>query len=483
MLLSQRLLPFKLELVNDAETVTAHAGLPLVIEALRASVTSSTWRGVRDALGYSGWKVVRRHAESLVLLVAAGGEHISDLDVLRGDAGLERMLGFRVSSPSQAKDFLYRFHQDKDGRPLGREDDLGLSVKGTATIRDEGPGLRALERLMLDVVSALQVAHPQTTATLDVDATIVEAHKELALVAYEGTRGYQPQMALWAEQGVWVCDEFRDGNVPAAYQARAFLQRAFGNLPQTVVRRRLRADSALYDEEALTWADEAGIEFAVSADMSKELSTQVQALHDYEWQPYKSNSPRASMTEERQWAEVRDFIPGWKRNLKAGSKPLRYVAIRVRSRQTSLIEEGDDQWRHFAVVTNMDWRGDRLLNWHREKQGTVEQAHGIMKNDLGGGVLPCGRFTANAAWWRLNTLAHNVLALLKVHALPKGAAWARPKTLRFQLLNLPGRVVHHARYWILKLYAGFPLATAYAEARPALAGLHRMLRAPPMTAG
>jgi len=482
--LSQRLLPFKIELLDKPETVTAHAGLPLVLEALRAVIPTARWRELRDALGFGNWKVVRRHTESLVLLVAAGGEHLSDLAVLRGDAGLEKLLGFRLSSPAVAKDFLYRFHQDAHGRLLMREDDLVLSVKGKATIRDEGPGLRALEACVLEIVTALQAANPRTTATLDVDATIIEAHKELALVAYEGTRGYQPQMAWWAEQGTWVCDQFRDGNVPAAFQARSFLQRSFGNLPEGIERLRLRADSALYDEAALTWAaDEAGIGFAVSADMSEGLAERVAAIHDYEWHPYRSHSPRASTADEREWAEVRDFIPDWKRNFKKGTEPLRYVAIRVRSRQRPLFDDEDGGWRHFAVVTNMDWRGDRLLNWHREKQGTVEQAHGIVKNDLGGGVLPCGRFGSNAAWWRLNVLASNALALIKAQALPTGSAWARPKTLRFQLLALPGRVVRHARRWILKLHGGFPLAQAYVVARAKLAALHRMLRAPPAPAG
>ncbi len=53
---------------------------------------------------------------------------------------------------------------------------------------------------------------PITTATIDHDGTIIEAHKHDALVAYEGTRGYQPLVAVWAEQQLVVADEFRDGN-------------------------------------------------------------------------------------------------------------------------------------------------------------------------------------------------------------------------------------------------------------------------------
>ena len=85
--------------------------------------------------------------------------------------------------------------------------------------------------------------------------------KREALKAYEGTVGYQPQMAWWAEQSLWVGDQFRDGNVPAEFEARAFLIRVFSALPGSVRQRRLRADSALYNEDALTWADDEDIEW------------------------------------------------------------------------------------------------------------------------------------------------------------------------------------------------------------------------------
>ena len=475
MAIAQALLPYHVELVDSPELVTSHAALPLVLELMRAVIASSRYRDLRDALGYTDWKTVQGHVESVVLLVVAGGEHTSDLDVLRADRGLEKLLGRRVSCPTQIKDFLYRFHQHKGGGLVTPKEDAELSVAGKARIREEGPGLVALERLVLDVVEALVVTRPRDTVTLDVDATILTAHKKTALVAYEGTRGYQPQMAWWAEQGVWVCDQFRDGNVPAAFQVRGFLERAFAAVPAGLQRRRLRADSALYDEDALTWVDDQGIDFVVSADMTEALRAKVERIPEQEWKPYKSLSERAAVNEERQWAEVIDFIPGWKRNHRKTGEALRYIAVRVRTRQKELFEGDASAWRHFAVCTNMDWQGDRLLRWHREKQGTVEHAHGVLKNDLGGGCLPTGKFGSNAAWWRLNVLAHNLLELLKTSALPESLASARPKTLRFQLLTLPGRLVHHARAWILKISAVFPLASAFVAARERLAQLAQRL--------
>lgn len=111
--------------------------------------------------------------------------------------------------------------------------------------------------------------------------------------------------------------------------------------------------------------------------------------------------------------------------------------------------------KHFAVRTNLwDWKPPRLLEWHREKAGSIEAAHAVIKNELAGGVLPCGRFGANAAWFRLAVLTYNVLTALKRLALPAELLTARPKRLRFLIFNTPGKLVRHARQLILRLTRG-----------------------------
>lgn len=475
------ILPFKIVLVKSCADVTSRAGLPLVLEALRVAVgTQAPYKALARTLGYDDYNVVLRHVESLVLLIASGGECLDDLAMLRGDSGLVRLLGFLPSSPTQAKDFLYRFHQAEDGRPLGDADDDRLSVAGTATLRPDGPALRALADWMAPLVEGVQDHRPAARVTLDVDATIVEASKQRALRTYEGMRGYQPQMAWWAEQEVWVLDEFRDGNVPAAMGISAFLKRAFAQAPRHLPRF-LRADSALYDEKGLTWLDEQGIQFAVSADMSTALQEKVRALLPQEWRPYRPHAKDdTDAAEEREWAEVPEFIPGWARNVKNGTVPFRYVAIRVRSRQRDLLESDEARWRYFAVVTNRHaLPGDQLLRWHRLKQGTVEQGHRSLKNELAGGTLPCGRFGANAAWWRFNAATHNLLQFLKVTALPHAMAAHRPKALRFRLFDLPGRVVSHGRALYLHIACLLPTAQLFTAARNALHALWPRTGSPP----
>ena len=94
----------------------------------------------------------------------------------------------------------------------------------------------------------------------------------------------------------------------------------------------------------------------------------------------------------------------------SGSETLdevRYLAIRVTRRRGGLFDDGTVA-KHFAVVTNrFDFDGQRVLEWHREKAGSVEALHHVLKNEVAAGVLPCGRFGANAAWPRLAVLTHS----------------------------------------------------------------------------
>jgi hypothetical protein len=86
--------------------------------------------------------------------------------------------------------------------------------------------------------------------TLDVDAHLVEASKQAALKTYEGFRGYQPLLVSWAETGLVLADQCRDGNVPASVGIKELVDEAYASLParedgqpwQVAV----RSDSAAY---------------------------------------------------------------------------------------------------------------------------------------------------------------------------------------------------------------------------------------------
>ena len=92
-----------------------------------------------------------------------------------------------------------------------------------------------------------------------------------------------------------------------------------------------------------------------------------------------------------------------------------------------------------------------LVQWHWRKAGTIEHVHDVTKNELPLGVPPCGRFGANAAWYRLGLLTYNLLSALKWLALTPTMEAARPKRMRFSLFSLAGRIISHAGTVVLRI--------------------------------
>jgi hypothetical protein len=161
-----------------------------------------------------------------------------------------------------------------------------------------------------------------------------------------------------------------------------------------------------------------------------------------------------------------EFTPGtWKKD----AQPLRYLALRIRKKQGQLFASGADT-KYLAVVSNRwELAPAALLRWHWQKAGTIELVHDITKNELGAAVPPCGRFGANAAWYRLSLLTYNVLSALKSLALPPSLSTARPKRLRFTLFTLAGRLVTHARQLVLRVSAAAERLAGLIAARRRLA--------------
>lgn len=438
---------FEIDETPLEETLTSFGGLPLFLRTARSlGVGASVKRNVRikqrrrglDEAGY---------IESFLALNAVGGECVDDFQVLREDIGMAAMLGYEPPSPEAARTFLYQFH---DEETIAKARQQQLELKRASVIPGESLALTGLAEVNRDVVGELGRRCPdQKIATVDVDATIIESHKRQARPTYQGPTGYQPLLALWAEMDVVLADQFREGNTPAIQEPLAVAQRAFEALPETVAERYFRGDSACYENELLDWlrddkretGPKGRIGFAVSAPLRKPLKDEILKLESYDWQPYREDS-------EALWdCAVVDYRP----QEKGHREPLRYLAMRVKKKQGELFADGSEA-KHYALATNLwDWEPKRLLAWHREKAGSIEALHDVLKNELAAGVVPCGRFGANAAWLRLSVLTYNVLTAMKRLALPPDLLRARPKRLRFLVFAQPGKFVRHARQLTLRL--------------------------------
>jgi hypothetical protein len=428
-------LPFEIDARIDPSLVPAHAGVPLVIELFRrlgaAQVVNDRVRIKQRQRGLTPTQLV----ETLIALWTVGGDRCQDLQTLRTDAALAALLGYALPAATTMRDFLEACHAE----------DLPLMRAGEKTaVPEESAPLAGVGAANQRVLAAVQQQAPQPTATLDVDATILEAHKRMATVPYEGTRGYQPVVVVWAEQDLIVHDEFRDGNVPAGCGNVRILKRALAALPPGITQTFVRGDSARYEHEVLAWCEEQGIGYAISVDMSPQLRAELQRLPETAWQPESEDAEAI-----REWAEV-PYVPDDKDYRKDRPCARRYLAWRVRKRQGDLFADGSTV-KYYAIVTTREGAGLTLIRWHREKAGTVEHAHHVLKNELAAEALPSGKFGANAAWFRLNVLTYNLLSALKRLALPGDLSDARPKRLRFLVFNTVGKVVHHARRTLLRL--------------------------------
>ena len=455
------LLPFKLIEDESGEALTSYGGLPLVMETCEAlglaGLVKHYVRIKQRNRGYTESKYV----ESVIALMAAGGDCLEDIERLRSDAGLKLLLG-EMPSAEAVRFFLYGFHDEKllESRP-----------EEGAFIAAETEPLAGLWEVNREVVLKASRKEPLKEATVDQDATVVQSHKEQSQMTYLGERGYQPVINYWAEQDLILSDEFRDGNVPAGMNCLSSFLRAVCCLPQSVETIYFRSDSAAYQHKLLDVLRE-GVElhgkkvpvyFAISADVSEALRGKIISVSEPVWKPLRKLTGKGLIEGRKEWAEV-EFIPS-AASVKRDMKPDRYLAIRVRPWQGELFSDGNS-YHYYAVVTNRwEMEGEELLRWQRERCGSVEKVHDVVKNDLAGGVMPCGRFYANAAWWRLNCLCYNVISVMKRKALPKIFWPARMKALRFHLIGVAAKVVSHARVMFLKVTEGL---ISYREARSQL---------------
>ena len=167
-----------------------------------------------------------------------------------------------VPSASAVFRYLAGFHEAEE------------RVVGKAIIPRSNEHLQGLQRVNEEMVGWLQKHKGETTATLDMDATLVETTKAEALYCYKHYKAYQPLNTYWAEAGVVLHSEFRDGNVPAGYEQLRVFQEALESLPAGVETVRLRSDTAGYQHDLLRYCELGEherfgrIEFAISSDVT-----------------------------------------------------------------------------------------------------------------------------------------------------------------------------------------------------------------------
>jgi hypothetical protein len=482
--MTQGVLPFKYEKEKQQGAMTAFGGLPVYLDLAQVlGLSHSMGQHIKVRKDSQGW-TDSQTLMSLILLNISGGDCVEDLNRLESDEGIckildrvqmqdmrrpeRRALAKRwrkerkrsVPSPSSVFRYLSAFHD-----PLQEK----LREDGKAFIPAANEHLSGFSKVNRDFLRSVQKHHPQETATLDMDATLVATNKLEAFFCYKGYRSYQPINTWWMEQGLIVHTEFRDGNVPAGFEQLRVFKETLLCLPEGVTQVRLRSDTAGYQHDLLKYCamgenERFGkIEFAIGCDVTSEFKKAVREISNDDWTPLTKKVDGKDIPTGKEWAEV-CFVP----SAIARSKKLpeyRYIATReILREQLNLPGMTEDKeypfptlsmdkkrYKIFGIVTNMDWAGQDLITWLYKRCGKSEEAHSVMKEDLAGGKLPSDDFGVNAAWWWIMILSLNLNAALKRLVLGKVWISKRMKAIRFSLIHLPARVMERSRGLLVRV--------------------------------
>lgn len=378
----------------------------------------------------------------------------------------------------------------------------GRCVTDMAALRDQ-PALfgavasdatiwRVFDSIDTGVLDALRAARAEARAAvwtrrrrrgpvlLDVDASLVEIHsehKQGTASHYKGGFGFHP-MFCFSDDGEALAGLLRPGNAAANSGADqlAVVDAAIAQLPAEVavghrvgddpggVRARVvvRADTAGHVHAFVAGLVARNIEFSISARVSDQLDTAIMGIPAKRWRP--AINPDGSARRGAQIVELGDVALA---GVPAGT---RIIVRRERPHQGAQLRLWDHNgWRHQVLLTNSAGPARRLEVRHR-RHGEVENR---IKNakDCGLERMPFTSFDANAAWMEMVLAAADLLVWCQQLLLDGDLAVAEPRTLRYRLLHVAGRLVHRARQVWVRLPDHWPWSSDLLDAYQRLAGI------------
>lgn len=423
------------QVVASSQQLTSHAGLVLVRELagrLGVGELLDLVTVKKRRRGYSPAQVILGLCETLI----AGGECLDDVSLLRADSAQELLRGHRLPEATTLGRFLRRFS-------LGHLCQLN----------------RALEALFARVHPLLD----RETVTLDLDATSIEHHGPVG--SRQGTRGtykgkvcWHPLLCFVGETGEWLHAKLRNGHAGASTGAPRFLAECLRRLPEGS-RLFLRADEGFWGQDFFAWLERREITYAVGAPLIASVRSRISEIAEADWQPasYRDGSQVAGFQwRPRSWKRQRRFIV--RRDI---VKPGEQLSLEGR------------EWHYWVLVTNDEERSaDELECWHRGK-ANLENRIKEAKLGLGLDNLPCESFHANWAYLLCTLLAFNLLAWLKLLALPEAERNSYAKRLRFRFIAVAGTVGRSGRRLLLRLSASYPLLAEFVDTLQRIRGLAR----------
>ncbi len=256
-----------------------------------------------------------------------------------------------------------------------------------------------------------------TSLTLDVDATLINSHseKENAAGNYKGGYGFHPLMVYLDQTRECVAGLLRPGNAGSntAEDHITVLDRALGQFPAEMlagVEVLVRSDSAGATHSLVDYCAEAAMRFSVGHDLTEKVRAQILEI------PVRRERPH----------------PG---------AQLSFTDV--------------DGYRFQAILTDQTDQNIAVLECRHRQHAHVEDRIRDDK-DTGLSKFPFKNYAMNEVWLEIVALAHDLLVWTQALALEGQLAKAEPKTLRYRLLHVAGRLAFSGRRAKLHLQNTWP---------------------------
>ena len=379
----------------------------------------------------------------LALCAALGGDHLSDLSLLRC---AEEVFGPVASDPTVCR-LMKTLAGDVEAVEAAVEAARGEVRRRVWSLAGEHAP-----------TAGISAASP---LVIDVDATLVEAHsaKEGAAPTFKGGFGYHP-LTAWFDHGPHGAGEcaaimLRPGNAGANTAAdhieiirRALDQAGLGSRPGRKVL--VRIDGAGGTRQTVGFLARRRVSYSVGFKLPDHTPDIYAKIPETAWAP-----ARNADGDPREGADVAEItgmldLTGW-------PKGMRVIMRRERPHPGARLRFDDvGGYRLTAFATNT--RRGRLpgLELRHRLRARCEDRIRCAK-DTGLGSFPLQGLAANRIWCQIVALAHDLLAWSQLLALPghRARRW-EPRTIRLRLMHIPATIARHARRTLIRYRADHP---------------------------
>lgn len=423
------------EVRADGEGLVSHAGAYLLVElADRLGLTAALAEAMaptRERRSAHDPGVVLR---DLAVAIADGGDHVTDLGVLRG----QQALFGAVASETTA----HRVLKSIDAGAL----EAIRAARAKALARAWDAGARPGELI------------------LDIDASLLAAHSEKQGAAgnYKGGFGFHPLLCYLSETGEPLAGILRPGNAAAHTAADHFevLQLALEQLPAQDLEREILARTDIGGRTHAFTCDcrSAGIRFSVGYEVDERVRGAIAELPESAWQAAIDGD--GTEREGARVVELTDHL-----DLSAWPEGTRLICRRERPHPGAQLSVLDCEtgYRHTAFITDQGDADVAALELRHRRRARVEDAIRTGK-ETGMRRMPFAAFPHNQAWLEASLLAQALLRWAARLCLEGDLALAEPKRVRQRLLHVAGRLVRSGRRVRLRLPRSWPWAEALVAA-------------------